>query len=1237
MSLLDAAILPSPDAVDLDRHGVIEAHAGTGKTYTIENMVLRILCRKGRDGHYGHVKRLLLVTFTDKAAGELRKRLREGIAARAAQESDPILRAHLADCLNTLHEALIGTIHGVCLRLLQTFPFETGAPFGAEMVDDREGLRAVQREQLRSLWLDANTAIPWAMALLRKQDAAPDSEMLESMVELALQLLDAEHVILDRRACGNLDLPALRARWQGWENEWSSPQMEGFRAEIALYAEGLRRWAKACDDAKRAELLAQKAHALHKALATDSLDAGLVEKLGSLGRAKVFTKESLRYTEAGELQQLLAKIQSSPSGNVLVDKQNLLAWLPQVLRCDAALALRDAWLERKESQGLLSFQDMLRLMERATRSGGFCDALRLRLDFGIIDEFQDTSVLQWNIFRTLFLAGPANGPRLYIVGDPKQSIYSFQGADVRTYLQARRDIVDCGGRYYGLVRNFRSHPDLVAGYNEILGTAALAEDWFVQEGLCYPAPGAGGAMATVPQRSAAPQSLPADPVQVMLYEGGAQERKRAMARDVCQVVRSLLGTEMPVPAGDTWKVRRLGAGDFAVVVENHKAAIPFLDEFQRQGIPCAKYKMEGVFQSPMALDLQVLLRALVVGSADPSAGNSARVAVLFTHFFDRDPSSVVPESDLAPDSDAALALSEWERLTQRRRFGQLFRSIRLVTRIGERLMALPDGERHLADLRQIEAHCLECLLRRNMGLAELLEHLRMLYRQEISLPGDKNLHVLSTGDQCVKVLTMHASKGLEFPVVFCVTGLLASHKRNDMVRWIGADRQLHVAALRGTDGAELYPDEPVSALPSWRLSGGKDAKGLMVEPVAVNGSPALLQALQERRRLLYVALTRPQCLLFVVAQVKEIVYQAPGSPHFGMCVPSSQYQDQDLTPRLLALLQQGRLPLFDPAEWVGKEPAETTGKPLARAEFAQQALEAAALVDRRCRGIDVAALATRQTSYTELSHGQERDRRTSPSEELLEAVPAVPLADGLPMGKDTGDALHLVLEQCLLSADLGSWSLDSMPAGLVDDVRERLDANRVLQRLDAESAHAAACTGALQVHRALTAPLDLSALGCGVIRLCDLALADRRPELEFQLRGERVWVRGFMDLVFRLPAPGSPHPWRYFVLDWKSNALPAYDPPHVNASIQECRYDWQARLYGHALHRFLEGLLGPVYQPAHHLGGAVYVYLRAFSWWNPAGQDSNSAEAFLPWTCSYDPSSDADFVAGLLAPARGET
>ena len=226
--------------------------------------------------------------------------------------------------------------------------------------------------------------------------------------------------------------------------------------------------------------------------------------------------------------------------------------------------------------------------ERAVRT-----LLRSKIRYAIIDEFQDTSVLQWEIFRRLFVDESKDefSPRIFIVGDPKQSIYSFQNAVVESYLDARESILGLPkdpGEQISLKYNYRSLPDLVDGYNRIF---TRGEGFFLSERISYDTKN----QVCIPKRECCPERIPQElnkPVRIVPLWGASAQRIQRYAGYVSSVIRSLKGLEIPVPEGDKWGKIKLDFNHFAVIAESHNLADRFLGILLDNGIPAAKYKQE---------------------------------------------------------------------------------------------------------------------------------------------------------------------------------------------------------------------------------------------------------------------------------------------------------------------------------------------------------------------------------------------------------------------------------------------------------------------------------------------------------------------------------------------------------------------------------------------------------------------------------------------------------------------
>ena len=1088
--------ISSADGVDLTRHGVIEAHAGTGKTHTIVNLALRMIeqteSRGKGGGRYVHLGSVLLVTYTEKAAGELKKRIREGIAAQIskyrADREKHVLTAHLEDCLNNMHEAFIGTIHSVCLRLLQTWPFETGVHFDTAMIeDDGEGADAAMRASMRTDWEDAESGLPQGLKALEEKGVRLEKDKhIKLITATALKIMRGDGAELDDAPAGGMELEAATAK------------------------------------------------------ARDASDA--------------------------ESEDLTRKL--------------LYAFINR-----AAKKLAARYDARKRENGLASYDDMLRLTRDAVRSrdGEMLKRLRKKLRYGIIDEFQDTSPIQWDIFRKIFLEDE-DGAKIYIVGDPKQSIYSFQGADINSYISAKNAVAARNGTVYSLKNNFRSLPETIDGYNAVL--CGGAENWFAPDGggldISY---SKADAACPPPQRGAPPRPLPYKAVQaVALTEKTAEANRKLMAETTCAAIKKLIGAAVCIPKGLDWEEHVLDYSDFAVITETNGFASHFIEAFRKNGIPFVKYKMAGVFESPIARDLIALLSAIRRRHSP-----SRRVKALLTHFFNKDAASITPETytDRCPDRFCsgdglciAHALDTWGTLADRQLWAQLFRSIIEKTGVRRRLIRLYDGERKLADLRQAADYCVSYLHSRNLSLERLITHLERLYAGEEAARDDKNIHTLATEKSSVKILTMHAAKGLEFPVVFLMNRDSPKNARcPDALTWTDADGKRRVT--------------PCLSVKDLREGKGKNEKDLEpLERYRINQE-------RERRRLLYVAMTRPQIALFAPMRVGE----------------NKGKTDGDITPRLTELLESGSasVEIFN---------AETFGEAVGRASRADVNDAPPPLDD--IPTLSLQKFIAVETSYSQIS----AELKEAPRDGGLPAAADGDGGDGvlrndesggedvkddiLPGGRATGDALHRAIDELMRLDDVNAAIGDG--GTLREIVERRLKNGGILDLPSVSDPSAAVEKAAALIKTALTAPYPIpNGAGCAV--LSAVPKSDRASEMEFLMScdpkaGGEPWdrivktnnltraetpyrIRGFMDLVFRLKNDGGgAHPYRYYIVDWKSDTLESYDSESLRRHCAEQNYLLQSQIYSAALDKYLRGILGGRYDRELHFGGSLYVFLR---------------------------------------------
>lgn len=1018
--------------LDLHKHGILEAHAGTGKTFAITNLVLELVSVRGL-----HIREILLVTYTEKAAQELATRVRKRLTEAAAKAHGPV-KDHLEANLREMHEAWIGTIHSACLRILRQFPFESGISFSPELSDDEDGLEEALREALRD---------------------------------------------------------------DSWKGDFQEPRMFA------------RAWNCKAPDAQL-----QGAKAL-----------GLALLQGSEIHPACLLEPSPDPSNEHDVV-LCARFQS--------------AWATRATLLHRA---------RKAAHGKLSYQDMLAYMVDALDRDEFRSLLRDSLKVGIVDEFQDTSPLQWKIFRSLFLEKGAVAPgNLYLVGDPKQSIYSFQGADVHTYLDACQELSRHGAVKQPLETNWRTTPDLIEGVNDLL-LHADHKDWFKDNGIRYDRAN----RAASPARSAPPHVLPGDlgeaPVRIHPFQGKTGPAKAEYARQCAAWIQGLRGRLVSLPEGDQWKDRVLDWGDFAVVVSARSVSNPFRRAFDQAGIPWALYKQEGVFRSRAALEVRTVLLGLGGSPSDASRRSMA----LATRLLDG-------REDLLEEARFLARNARWARL------------FRLLSQEGpgpEQILSGRSGDREWMDLRQVCQFALEFLASGSGGMEELAERLGRIDQGLEDAPDDRNLMARATDRGRVQILTMHVSKGLEFPVVF----LGASRGGNNPAvhSWIDPD----------TSRRMVMP----GCIPAARTKAEKTPLRVAVEDAK---GIAKTQKGQETRRLVYVAATRPKLLLVLPCHVNA--KEAPTDPL------------SDLTHPCLDASE--RLALLDSAP-----------EPLAAPPSPQRMEEEASHVHgwQDLSQLRMPTRARSQTSFTQVTSdthapspevhglGERLERSEEPDAEISSAPATPPADDWLPRGARTGDCLHEILEGWMSPGTDLAWVHDDATL----PTRER----EVAHTLSAHGMDAALAPKIVNLLRSvLLKPLDLP--GGSSVRLCDLAATDRLPEVEFHwpvgadggpakpTETVRGWMVGYIDLLFR-------HESKWYVLDWKTTSMALWNAEALDASVRSHGYDLQGKLYGQSVARALK--------PHESWGGGVVVYLRAFA--DPATADHGI------WTCgAHTDSADLD-------------
>jgi exodeoxyribonuclease V beta subunit len=1076
---------PLPDGVT-----VLEASAGTGKTYTIAALAARYVA----DGTPLH--ELLVVTFTRMATGELRERVRERLL-----DSERALARVMA-----------------------------GAP--ASELD----------------------------ALARLLAAGPRAEVAVRHERLA-------------RAVANFDAATI-ATTHGFCQEVLAElgTLGDFEPDVAFVED--------VDD-----------------LLAEVLDDLYVRRFHRHGGAPLTRSQAMR------IARIAIENPAAPVQPLDAPEQSVRA-----MRRRLALAVRAELERRKRALGVMTYDDLLtRLRDTLAGPHGEVAAARLRARYRVvlIDEFQDTDPIQWEIVRRAFASRPVT---LVLIADPKQAIYAFRGADVYAYLEA----VKTAGRRATLAINRRSDQPLIDAYDALFAGAKLGHDGIVYRVVraapTNQAPGLSGAPVTTALRiRVVERSNPALTLTANGY-ASSQSAREHIARDLAADLVALLSSDARVERGEP-----IRPGHVAVLVQRHRAATLIHAALEAVGIPAVMSGSGSVFGTASAGDWLALLQSI----ERPTSASRARAAAL-TPFF-----------GWTAERVAGAEESDWEDLHQRlHRFARVLRSSGVATlaetitvsqHLPGRVLAFTDGERRLTDLRHIAQLLQRAATDEQLGTTALAAwlHARIEAAEQES-SGEERTRRLESDGQAVQVLTIHRSKGLEFPIVYCPylwePWFIAREPRPIFYHDPDADDERTIDV--GTEGPDFQRHRRQHEL---------EQRG-------------------EELRLAYVALTR--------ARHQAVVWWAG----------SRDSRDSPLGRLLFARGEHGGLPArgkFTPTDaaalvhlrglaahapgCISVESA-SLGLPAEWSELPQPSGELAAAELRR--RLDAR---WRRTSYTDMTaRVHDAAVASEPEEGLLSDEPEAPTAPtvadadnddaaqfntpsllaGLPTGVATGTLVHRVLEATDFAAE---------------DIERELDA-----RLTAALAGRPLAADRAQVLAGLRAAIEAPLLPG--VRLRDLARSDRLDELRFELpiaggdeptgalaltaiarllethlpaddplsgyaarledpvlaRDVRGYLTGTIDLVARIGG-------RFAIVDYKTNWLAPseaqlttwhYRPAALAAEMQQAHYGLQALLYTVALHRYLRWRLCG-YEPARDLAGVVYLFLRgapggAFTW-RPSG------------------------------------
>ncbi|MFA1616243.1 exodeoxyribonuclease V subunit beta [Citrobacter amalonaticus] len=1142
----DVAESLDPLRLPLTGERLIEASAGTGKTFTIAALYLRLLLGLGGSSAFPRpltVEELLVVTFTEAATEELRGRIRSNIhelrIACLRESTDNPLYARLLDEIDDkkqaaqwlllaerqMDEAAVFTIHGFCQRMLSLNAFESGMLFEQQLIEDESLLRyqacadfwrrhcyPLPREIAevvfetwkgpQALLADINRYLQGEAPVIKAPP--PDDETLASRHQQIVQRINA----LKQQWCD------VVGELEGLMEASGIDRRKFNRGNQGKWIEKISAWAQS----------ATQSYQLPEAL----------EKF-----SQRFLED--RTKEGGVV----------PQHPLFVAIDELLAeplTLRDLMITRALAEIRETVAKEKRRRGELGFDDMLSRLDSALRSesgDALAAAIRTRFPVAMIDEFQDTDPQQYRIFRRIWQHQPDTA--LLLIGDPKQAIYAFRGADIFTYMKARSEV----SAHYTLDTNWRSAPGMVNSVNRLFG---LMDDAFMFREIPFQ-----------PVKYAEKnQSLrfefygETQPAMTMwLMEGescGIGDYQSYMAQVCAAQIRDwlkagLCGEAMLISGHDA---RPVSAADISVLVRSRQEAALVRDALTQLAIPSVYLSnRDSVFETLEAQEMLWLLQAVMAPEKENTLRSALAASMMGLNARDID---MLNGNENAWDRVVDEFVG-YRQIWQKRGVMPMLRALMSARQIAENLLATAGGERRLTDILHISELLQEAASQLESEYAlvrwlsqHILEPDSNASSQQMRLESDSHL---------VQIVTIHKSKGLEYPLVWLP--FITNFRVQDQAFY--HDRNSFEAVL---DLSEA--DESVALAEAERLA--------------------------EDLRLLYVALTRSvwHCSLGVAPLVRR---------------RGDKKGDTDVHQSALGrLLQKG-----EPMDAVGlrsaidavcdenivcRIPDAVSMEPLPGTVASEASLNARRV--QRTPGDN-----WRVTSYSGLQqrgHGIAQDlmpRLDIDATGVGEVVEEPELTPHqFPRGASPGTFLHSLFEDLDFTQPVeAAWVQEKLELGGYDADWEPVITAWVTAILHAPLNETGVSLSQLsarekqvemEFYLPISQPLIAENLDA-LIRQFD-PLSAGCPPLEFtQVRG---MLKGFIDLVFR-------HNGRYYLLDYKSNWLgensAAYTPEAMAAAMQAHRYDLQYQLYTLALHRYLRHRIAD-YDYERHFGGVIYLFLR---------------------------------------------
>lgn len=1177
MNILNTIELP------LKQSNLIEASAGTGKTYTMANIYLRLILGVGCAPLTP--EQILVVTFTKAATQELRDRIRsklrnvakwfqdpESSEAQTALQQDPflaqlyshiqperskaLLRLRVAE--KDMDLAAIFTIDSFCQKMLFQYAFDSGVRFDLTLLtDESELLKRLSEEVWRECFYPADLTKTTLIAAILRNPSHALSQVKHYLSDILPPLSNEQQqwLLADNREKSSAYLKLLtetKRYWQENRQEMVTILLEHLTIlnNQSYQARYLTSWQKTLDE-----------------WADSDNTQFLVEPLNRFSQTFVTSKTKKAQTLVSHLfEQVEQFIQQF--------EQNFIDFHHQIqtqIVYEYLTALKQKLAEYKQTHTEKNFTDMLTYFHQALHSekgAELAEKIRQQFQFAMIDESQDTNQIQYDIFRTLFISEKEGG--FIMIGDPKQSIYKFRGADIFSYLNAANDVT----AKYTLNRNWRSLPDIVEGVNYLFDFSQKDEpnvtsgqfSPFLYKNIAFHAVDSKHSSTRLSDDKRAWNLY----LQPNAYNKGHLKNELLAEQCADQIQQQLsqaqqgeiLLVEESSPDMPKNQISRpLVAQDIAILVRSHKDAALIKHALAKRNIQSVYLSEDNsVYASREAQDLAFILTACLY-PYQPNSILTALSTSLWGLTAERLYQLKNSESDWEQEVEQFI---HYRQIWQTQGILPMIHKMSLQQGIITRLNGIANADRRLTNLLHLSE-----LLQEASKQSENEFALLRWFQQQIANPNssDEQILRLESEEKLIKIITIHKSKGLEYPVV-----------------WLPFIARKSLGA-QTNEVMSLYRDE------NQQLCWDFNSRDETVKQLRNEAEYA------EDLRLLYVALTRAKYQLHLILPDKfskswNAMHYLLTNGHISEGTPTESMFQHKKIKHTAITLSEGYPP-------VRHYHAHSDSQPiLATREFTQ-------IIKNHGQITSFSALQSQNERLQQFHENQPlvqdhaKDYDTKPALSNTQTTgenehDTLFSPHNFPHSTKVGNLLHKLFENWDFQQPLDETTIEELCLQLDLDTTFIGSIKEWLERI----IHTTFCNGISlaqlspnkqlkewQFYLRLSNEKALPQLNQLLKR--ESRLAKSLPDLQLkQLNG---FIKGFVDLIVE-------HQGKFYIIDYKSNFLgysgQDYQQENLEKTIGLFRYDLQYLLYTLALHRYLRSRMGENYRYADHFGGVAYLFLR---------------------------------------------